>query len=185
MHTWRVYNINIQCSMRPVINLLSHFITLRNRPTTLLVSTTGDTGPAAVSAVNDAANPLLTILVHYPAGQISDFQRKQLTTVDSKYVKIASFEGGGDDMDLPIKETLLMNAQEGDDGNANDTRAFCGINSYNIGRPLVQMCHCRVTKVSYTATCIICLICRMYPLTNAFMKIVQLIWFFRLAPWAT
>ena len=98
---------------------------------------TGDTGPAAVHAVSDVANPLLTIIVHYPHGQISDFQRKQLTTVDSKCVKIASFEGGGDDMDWPIKQTLLMNSE-------NDTaggRTFCGVNSYNIGRPLMQMVH--------------------------------------------
>ena len=29
------------CRMRPAINLLSHFATLRNRATTILVSTTG------------------------------------------------------------------------------------------------------------------------------------------------
>lgn len=61
--------------MRPVINLLSHFASKRQQPTTLLVATTGDTGPAAVHAVGDIANPLLTIVVHYPHGQISDFQR--------------------------------------------------------------------------------------------------------------
>lgn len=61
--------------MRPVINLLSHFATMRKQATTLLVATTGDTGPAAVRAVGDASNPLLTILVHYPHGQISEFQR--------------------------------------------------------------------------------------------------------------
>lgn len=122
--------------MRPVINLLSHFASLRNRATTLLVSTTGDTGPAAVHAVASTSNQLLTILVHYPHGQISEFQRKQLTTLDSKYVKIASFDGGGDDMDKPIKDTLLDNANNVDGG-----RTYCGINSYNIGRPLFQMIH--------------------------------------------
>lgn len=125
--------------MRPVINLLSYFATLRNRPITLLVSTTGDTGPAAVHAVNDASNPLLTILVHYPHGQISDFQRKQLTTLQSKYVKVASFEGGGDDMDWPIKETLLSSKKTGGGKESEGGRLFCGINSYNIGRPLFQM----------------------------------------------
>lgn len=100
-------------------------------------STTGDTGPAAVHAVSDVANPLLSIIVHYPRGQISDFQRKQLTTVDSKCVKVVSFEGGGDDMDWPIKETLLENC----DNVASGGRTFCGINSYNIGRPLLQMVH--------------------------------------------
>ena len=122
--------------MRPVINLLSHFASKRNKSITILVSTTGDTGPAAVHAVKDANNPLLSILVHYPHGQISDFQRKQLTTCDSRYVKISSFDGGGDDMDRPIKDTLLMNTKDED-----RVRTFCGINSYNIGRPLVQMVH--------------------------------------------
>jgi hypothetical protein len=58
--------------------------------------------------------------------------------VNSKYVKVASFEGGGDDMDWPIKETLLMNC---DNDASTSGRIFCGINSYNIGRPLLQMVH--------------------------------------------
>ena len=150
--------------MRPVIHLLSYFATKRNQPITLLVSTTGDTGPAAVHAVHEVANPLLTILVHYPHGQISDFQRRQLATLQSKYVKVAAFEGGGDDMDKPIKDTLLLSNSSnnkrnnlgrkqqhngaddgGDEGNPlkeeEKERIFCGINSYNIGRPLMQMIH--------------------------------------------
>ena len=61
--------------MRPVINLLSYFANRRRQATTLLVATTGDTGPAAVRAVKDLDSPLLTIVVHYPLGQISEFQR--------------------------------------------------------------------------------------------------------------
>ena len=120
--------------MRPVVNLLSHFATMRNRKTALLVSTTGDTGPAAVQAIADASNPLLTILVHYPKGQISEFQRRQLTTVDSKCVRVVAFEGGGDDMDTPIKRILTSNSRK-------SNQLLCGINSYNIGRPLAQMVH--------------------------------------------
>lgn len=40
-------------------------------------------------------------------------------------------------MDWPIKETLLMNGND----DIGDGRIFCGINSYNIGRPLMQMVH--------------------------------------------
>ena len=123
--------------MRVVINLLSHFSTKRNRKTTLLVSTTGDTGPAAVQAVSDANNPLLTILVHYPHNQISEFQRKQLTTVQSPCVRVVAFEGGGDDMDLPIKRILTLHSKT----DKADQRTVCGVNSYNIGRPLMQMVH--------------------------------------------
>ncbi len=115
--------------MRPVIFLLAHFASKRKKSISLLVATTGDTGPAAVKAVGDANNPFLNILVHYPHGQISDFQKRQLTTVESPCVRIATFEGGGDDMDLPIKN--IQGELEG----------VCGVNSYNIGRPLMQMVH--------------------------------------------
>lgn len=120
--------------MRAVVNLLSYFATKRNKRITLIVSTTGDTGPAAVRAVSDIGNPLLTILVHYPHEQISDFQRKQLTTVDSKCVRVAAFQGGGDDMDRPIKNILSQQDRTSD-------RYVTGVNSYNIGRPLMQMVH--------------------------------------------
>ena len=122
--------------LRTLINFIAYFARKRNQRITLLVATTGDTGPAAVQAVQDSACDLLSILVHYPKGQISDFQRKQLTTVDSTRVRIVEFEGTGDDMDVPIKNITS------DRSFANsDTRMICGINSFNIGRPLAQMTH--------------------------------------------
>jgi len=135
--------------MRLVVNILSHFSS--STPTTLLVATTGDTGPAAVRAVSDAQNPNLSILVHYPKGQISDFQRKQLTTVCSDSVEVVTFEGGGDDMDLPIKNILALSSSSSSSSSfdvveskkktTSRRRRLCGVNSYNIGRPLAQMIH--------------------------------------------
>lgn len=121
-------------SMRPTIALLSYFATKRNRRISLVVSTTGDTGPAAVQAVADIANPLLSILVHYPEGQISTFQRKQMTCIDSKVVQVATFQGGGDDMDLPIKNLL---AQQ----DTSSGQYLTGVNSYNFARPMAQIVH--------------------------------------------
>ena len=121
--------------MRPLVQMLAYFASKRQRPVTLIVSTTGDTGPAAVEAVRDAENPFLNLLVHYPQGQITEFQRRQLTTVDSPHVKIATFQGGGDDMDAPIKELLAAQAK------AEGTTLLTGVNSYNIGRPLMQTVH--------------------------------------------
>lgn len=176
--------------MRVVIHLLSYFCTKRDRRLALVVSTSGDTGPAAVQAVADSNNPRLTILyvplrlqcqllascscvvrsayptlcvstlmtrgslqsvtyvhmpqlrlsssalysVHYPQDQISNFQRRQMTTVDSPVVKVATFQGGGDDMDQPIK-----NMQAGQDRGGKVL--VTGVNSYNIGRPMTQMVH--------------------------------------------
>ncbi|GKY97247.1 hypothetical protein MPSEU_000683100 [Mayamaea pseudoterrestris] len=118
--------------MQVMIHILSYFCSKRNQKMSLIVSTTGDTGPAAVQAVKDVANPLLTILVHYPHEQISEFQRKQLTTANSQYVSVAAFEGGGDDMDAVIKR-MLANPPQGS--------VWTGVNSYNICRPLMQTIH--------------------------------------------
>ena len=123
--------------MRCVIYLLSHFATKQSRRIALLVATTGDTGPAALQAVSDAGNPLLTLVVHYPDGQISNFQRKQLTTVQSPCVKVVAFEGGGDDMDLPIKNIVAQSTST----KTHTSTLYTGVNSYNIGRPLMQMVH--------------------------------------------
>lgn len=122
--------------LRILIHFMAYFAKKRNQKIVLLVSTTGDTGPAAVQAVQDANCDLLSILVHYPKGQISDFQRKQLTTVNSPRVKIVEFEGGGDDMDIPIKAITSDKSIA-----ASKERLICGINSFNIGRPLAQMTH--------------------------------------------
>jgi threonine synthase len=54
--------------MQAVINLLS--LCLATPAKDCLLVSTGDTGPAALQAVSDVDNPLLTILVHYPDGQI-------------------------------------------------------------------------------------------------------------------
>ena len=134
--------------MRATIYLLDYFASRNSmsRKVILTAATTGDTGPAAVQAVQDLNSPNLGIVVHYPDGQISDFQRKQMTTVQSSRVKIVSFEGGGDDMDRPIKRimTNTTNTTTKADGIGNDNeneRIVCGVNSYNIGRPLMQMVH--------------------------------------------
>ena len=126
--------------MKFVVNVLSYFCTKNKQKMTLIVSTTGDTGPAAVQSVNDLPNnDYLSILVHYPQGQISALQRKQLTTITSDKVKVVAFEGGGDDMDTPIKN--MMTGKSTYKKEIFDKVKLCGVNSYNIGRPLMQMVH--------------------------------------------
>jgi threonine synthase len=125
--------------MRAVLRLLELFGRHRRRCITLLVSTTGDTGPAAARAVADMGKTTtnvnakdddddgcwLKLAVHYPHGQISDFQRRQMTCLKSPNIQVIAFEGGGDDMDVPIKSFLQHRDQ-------NVVRT--GVNSYNIVR---------------------------------------------------
>jgi threonine synthase len=116
--------------MRAVLGLLQHFGQQRQRTITLLVSTTGDTGPAAAQAVADQQpeeQGFLKLAVHYPHEQISDFQRRQMTCLQSpKNIQVIAFDGGGDDMDAPIKAFLQHQEDE--------TVVRTGINSYNIVR---------------------------------------------------
>ena len=127
--------------MRATVFLMGHFASKSNnekpRKIVLTAATTGDTGPAAVQAVQDLNSSSLGIVVHYPGGQISDFQRQQMTTVQSERVAIVSFDGGGDDMDKPIKNIMMQK----DNSDKDEEILVCGVNSYNIGRPLMQMVH--------------------------------------------
>jgi threonine synthase len=113
--------------MRAVILLLHSFLHRSARRMTLLVSTTGDTGPAAAQIVHDLADPRLRMVVHYPDQQISAFQRKQLTTLATPQVHVVAFAGGGDDMDGPIQNLLS-------DAASHPESLWTGVNSYNIVR---------------------------------------------------
>lgn len=114
--------------LRVVIQLLHVFTQRRQQKAlTLVVATTGDTGPAAVQAVADLPpTSRVRIVVAYPQGQISDFQRRQMTTTTTQRdsVRIVAFAGGGDDMDGPIHNVLR--------GKDASTALRTGVNSYNI-----------------------------------------------------
>jgi hypothetical protein len=70
-----------------------------------------------------------------------------MTTVSSSRVQVVSFQGGGDDMDIPIKRILttssnrISNQDEEEEEETRDDVLVCGVNSYNIGRPLMQAVH--------------------------------------------
>eukprot|EP00927_Polykrikos_kofoidii_P061132 TRINITY_DN56004_c0_g1_i1.p1 TRINITY_DN56004_c0_g1~~TRINITY_DN56004_c0_g1_i1.p1 ORF type:complete len:506 (+),score=81.24 TRINITY_DN56004_c0_g1_i1:53-1570(+) len=117
--------------LQPLVGFLAYFAQQRGERRTMLVSTTGDTGPAALRAVADVGNPNLNLIVFYPDGQISELQRKQLTTCCSEQCRVVTFEGGGDDMDVPIKRLSS-------DKVFAQTHGLVGANSFNIGRPVGQ-----------------------------------------------
>lgn len=119
---------------QPLCRLLACFAAKRRARHTVLVSTTGDTGPAAMRAVSDSNSPNIDIVVFYPQGQISDLQRRQMTTCSSARARVVAFQGGGDDMDVPLKQLAA-------DGDFAATHGLCGINSYNLCRPICQIVH--------------------------------------------
>jgi threonine synthase len=122
--------------MRAVIHLLHLFATKRHQKVTLLVNTTGDTGPAAARAVADLESSdyndhgedqgvvvgRVSLAVHYPHDQISDLQRRQMTTLRSSRVRVVAFQGGGDDMEYGYSNQAAARVQ---------TRIGCNNNNNN------------------------------------------------------
>lgn len=113
-------------------NLLDYFARRKGRKVSLLVSTTGDTGPAAICA--SAGLSSLQLVVTYPLGQISRVQELQMTTETAENVYVYAFEGGGDDMDEPIK---ALNT----DKDFQQKHGLSSVNSINIGRVVAQTVH--------------------------------------------
>jgi threonine synthase len=68
---------------------------------TILGATSGDTGSAAIEACRGRAN--LRIVVLYPEGLISDFQRRQMTTVEDDNVLAVAVKGNFDDCQAMVK----------------------------------------------------------------------------------
>jgi len=78
--------------------------------------------------------PSVEIFVLYPRGKISEFQRRQMSTVQAENVHVLSVEGTSDDLDLMLKDIAAE-------------RKFCEdykvsyINSFNWGRIMIQAAH--------------------------------------------
>jgi threonine synthase len=78
-------------------------------PATILGATSGDTGSAAIEACRGRVN--LRVVVLYPEGMVSDFQRRQMTTVDDENVLAVAVRGNFDDCQAMVKEAFRR--QEG------------------------------------------------------------------------
>ena len=71
---------------------------------TILGATSGDTGSAAIEACR--GRPNLRIVVLFPEGKVSEFQRRQMTTVDDPNVLAVAVAGTFDDCQAMVKEAF-------------------------------------------------------------------------------
>ena len=94
----------------------------------VLVATSGDTGSAAIQAVKESEN--IDIVVLHPAGKISDYQRKQMTTVIKENVLNIAVNGSYDDCQRIAKEILSDNPFD---------RRIISLNSINWLRVMGQV----------------------------------------------
>jgi threonine synthase len=88
-------------ALQVVGRLFDHVLTEREERRTILVATSGDTGSAAIEACRGRS--ALDIVVLFPAGRISEVQRRQMTTVPDANVHCLAVDGTFDDCQALVK----------------------------------------------------------------------------------
>tara|TARA_B100000579_G_C22843730_1_gene863118 strand:+ start:2166 stop:3533 length:1368 start_codon:yes stop_codon:yes gene_type:complete len=86
-------------------NLFSYMMLNNNKKITILGATSGDTGAAAINAFKSKKN--INVFILHPHNKISEFQRRQMTTVDDKNIFNIAVEGTFDDCQKITKELFL------------------------------------------------------------------------------
>ena len=92
---------------------------------TIIGATSGDTGSAAIDAVKN--NTSSDIFILHPHKRVSEFQRKQMTTVNSKNVFNIALKGTFDDCQDIIKKLFR-------DNELNKNLNLGSINSYKLDK---------------------------------------------------
>ena len=121
--------------MSCLVNLVDFFLKRKGEKLSVIVATTGDTGPAAASYV--AGKTTLDAWVLYPKGMITEEQERQITTLPQHNVHavgVSNCPEGGDDLDLVITNLFANQAFK-------DLVKLSSVNSLNWGRIMIQTVH--------------------------------------------
>ena len=117
-------------AMQFLARLIDHVLAARGERATILAATSGDTGGAAVEAFRgrDCAD----LVVLFPAGRVSDVQRRMMTCAAESNVHAVAVEGTFDDCQAIVK--ALFN-----DHAFRDLVRLSAVNSINWARIVAQM----------------------------------------------
>jgi threonine synthase len=118
-----------------LVNLVNFFLERKKERLSLVVATTGDTGPA--TAYFTAGKSNLDAWVLFPKGLITEEQERQMTTLQDANVHpvgVANCPDGGDDLDLVISK-LYANKD------FKKKLKLSSVNSINWGRVMMQTVH--------------------------------------------
>ena len=116
-------------AMQLLIPLFDHFLANENRKVNLLVATSGDTGSAAINAVSKSKH--VNIFCLFPKNRISEFQRKQMSTVGKENITLCEIDGTFDDCQNIVKSIL-------GDQNFCNSNSVAAVNSINWARIAIQ-----------------------------------------------
>lgn len=112
---------------RMMARLMSFFLQKDSRTLTILTATSGDTGSAIAHAFHGVPN--IHVVILYPADEVTDSQRRQMTTLGGN-VRTAAVNGKFDDCQWFVKRAF-----------SDEELSHLGLtsaNSINIGRLLPQ-----------------------------------------------
>ena len=118
-----------------LVNLFNFFLERKKETLSIIVATTGDTGPAAASYI--AGKPTLDAWVLYPKGLITEEQERQMTTlphINVHPVGVYNCQEGSDDLDVVIHKLYA-------DRSFKEKVKLSSVNSINWGRVMVQTVH--------------------------------------------
>lgn len=117
-------------ALQLVGRLFDHVLAERGDRVTIVGATSGDTGSAAIDGVKGCER--VDIVILYPAGRVSEVQRRQMTTVDSPNVHAVAVEGTFDDCQDLVKAMF-------NDAAFRDDLRLSAVNSINWARVMAQV----------------------------------------------
>jgi threonine synthase len=112
--------------------MIEYFTSKSSRRVTLLVSTSGDTGSAAIESVRRLQN--VDIICMFPMGGCSNVQELQMTTILDDNVHVLASEGSSFDNDV-VLQSILKNPE------VAKMYQLGTINSFMWARPMMQIVH--------------------------------------------
>ena len=117
-------------AMQLLIPIFDYFLDIENKKLNLIVATSGDTGSAAINAVSKSKN--LNIFCLFPKDRVSEFQRRQMSTVHGKKITLCEIDGTFDDCQNIVKNIL---------GDTEFSKRFSisAVNSINWARVMIQV----------------------------------------------
>jgi threonine synthase len=107
--------------------LMQYFLNQENRKMLILTATSGDTGSAIANAFYGLDN--IKVVIIYPEAEVTDRQRKQMTTLH-KNIQVLALNGKFDDCQALVKDAFADSAL--------DYLQLSSANSINIGRLIPQ-----------------------------------------------
>ncbi|MDA7715315.1 threonine synthase [Pelagibacteraceae bacterium] len=117
-------------AMQVIGNMYDQLKVAKKKPVNVIVATSGDTGSAAIAALNDRKN--INLFVLHPHNKISSVQRKIMTTIGSSNIFNIAIKGSFDDCQKIVKE--LFNENE-----FREKINMSGVNSINWARIICQI----------------------------------------------